>query len=545
MHRCVNTMQLLSNRHPGMHSTAMFIPTSMTHSDQPSAAGLSDVEHNHQRMRPLWGILAVIACTLLAWPLRDWLSPAIILMIYNLGVFLVAASYGRGASIVASVLSIPAFAFFFAPPIFSFAISDIQNLLGLLVMLLVANLTSNLLEHIQFQAKMAQLRKNQASALNRLMMDLANTLTDKTLAQVVVPHLFEEFKVLSVLLLPNAEGKLAYPLELPTAYSLTGANLQHAQYLYVAQNATPQNGLPPIIVNHGLLYIPLLGSQGVVGVIAMQTIEADYQTFLQTYLHQVGLTLERLYLAAQARAALLQAEAEASRNSLLSAISHDLRTPLTRIIGATNTVIENYQLAELERTEIHKVIRDEAQHMSELMNKILDMARLAEGTLVLHCEWYALEEIIGGALARMEKVLELRDIKIDLPENLPLIWIDGVLLQQVLINLFENIAKYTPAGSPIDINATVANNTLSLSVADFGPGVPENHTSDIFEKFYRYHAESSTHGIGLGLALCRSIMQAHQGEIIADNRAEGGACFTLSLPLHPAPLIHWREGDLK
>lgn len=545
MNHCANTMQLLSNTHSSIYHLAMFFFNCMTKSDQITAKAICEVEHNKRQMRPFWGILAVIVCTLSAWPLRQWLSPAIILMIYNLGVFLVAASYGRGASIVASILSIPAFAFFFAPPIFSFAISDIQNLLGLLVMLLVANLTSNLLEHIQFQAKMAQMRKNQASALNRLMMDLANTPTDQTLAHVVVPHIYDEFKALSVLLLPNAEGKLVFPLEPPSQYSLTGVNLQHAQYLFLAQNTTQQNGLPPIIANNGLLYIPLLGSQGFVGVVAMEAIEPEYQVFLQNYLHQVGLALERLYLAAQARSALLQAEAEASRNSLLSAISHDLRTPLTRIIGAANTVIENLQLSELERTEIHKVIRDEAQHMSELMNKILDMARLAEGALVLHCEWYTLEEIIGGALARMEKVLEHREITINLPENLPLIWIDGVLLQQVLINLFENIAKYTPAGSPIDISAAVYASTLSLSVADFGPGVPETRESDIFEKFYRFQAESSTHGIGLGLALCRSIMQAHQGAIIADNRAEGGARFTLTLPLHPAPLIQWREGELK
>lgn len=493
------------------------------------------------RLRFFWGVVAVVFCTLIAWPLRQWLSPAIILMIYNLGVFLVAASYGRGASIVASLLSIPAFAFFFAPPIFSFAISDIENLVGLLVMLLVANLTSNLLERIQFQAKIAQLRKNQASALYRLIMDLSNTLNDKMLATVVVTHLFEEFQVLSVLLLPNAEGKLMYPHEPPSAHSLQGVDLLKAQDIFSTNRVTEQNRLPALTLNNSILYIPLLGSQEVVGVIAMQRIDPEFTTFLQTYLQQIGLTLERLYLAAQARLATLHAEAEASRNSLLSAISHDLRTPLTRIIGATHAVMENTQLSGAERHEIHKVIQDEAQHMSDLMNKILDMARLTEGTLVLHCEWYALEEIVGGALARMEKLLESRDIRIALPAQLPLIWIDGVLIQQVLINLFENIVKYTPAGSAVEISALLHPDAMQLEVADFGPGIPEATEAHIFEKFYRSAPESSTNGIGLGLALCRSIMLAHNGSICAGNRAGGGACFTLTLPLHTPPSIVWNE----
>ncbi|MEQ1529146.1 MAG: DUF4118 domain-containing protein [Methylococcales bacterium] len=490
----------------------------------------------------LWGIIAPGLCTLIAWPLRYTLGSASILMTYNLGVFLVAANHGRGASILASLLSVPAFAFFFAPPIFSFAITDLDNIIGLLVMLVVANLTSNLLDKIRLQADIAQQKENQATALYRLNRDLSETLDDKMLAGTVVAHLYEEFKVSSVLLLPDADNQLCYPQDSALAQSLLAVDLKKAQQVYMNGAPAEPAGNFSTSVKNAVIYIALQGSQAHVGVVAVQPIKAELRAFLTTFLHQIALTLERLHLAAQAREALIQAEAEASRNSLLSAISHDLRTPLTRIVGTAGTLVDNNRLTDAERLEFNKVIQDEAQRMSDLMNKILDMARLAAGAIILHREWYTLEEIVGGALTRVEKMLGDRPIHINLPDDLPLVWIDGVLVQQVLINLLENASKYTPAHSAIDISAQESAVSLTLSIADRGPGIPAAAAEKIFEKFYRLESESAQNSIGLGLALCRTIMNSHGGSIQATNSRSGpGAVFTLSLPLHEPPQIYWDE----
>ncbi|TAN52476.1 MAG: DUF4118 domain-containing protein [Methylococcaceae bacterium] len=340
------------------------------------------------------GIAAPALCTALTWPLRHSLGPASILMIYLLGVFLVATRHGRGASILASLLSAPAFAYFYAPPIFSLVMADSENIIGLLVMLLVANVTSGLVERIGSQAAIAA-----------------------------------------------------------------------------------------------------------------------------------------------------QAEAEALRNSLLSAISHDLRTPLTRIVGTAGTLAEQDSvLTPAERQEFTLAIQDEAQRMADLMSKILDMARLSAGKIVLHQEWNALEEIVGGTLTRLDGLLQERPVSIHLPENLPLLWVDAVLLQQVLMNLIENAVKYTPDGSPIDISAACLPAGLRVAVADRGPGIAEGQRERLFEKFYRMAPESAQSGVGLGLALCRAIVAAHGGAIGVEPRDGGGAVFFLTLQLHEQPpALPWDE----
>jgi K+-sensing histidine kinase KdpD len=477
-----------------------------------------------------WGIIAPSLCTLVIWPFRSVIGVSSILIIYNLGVFLVAVKYGRTASNLAALLSVCTFAFFFTPAIFSFAITDINNI-SFAAMLVIANITSNLLDKIRLQSETAQKKENQATALYRLNRNLSDALNVQALVSTVATHLYEEFKVLSVLLLPDINNNIYYPNEAALTQSLRGVNL------FIAQQVFKQHiGLTPgfKIINN-IIYLPLQGAKRVVGVIAMQNIKPEFKTFLYTYLHQIALTLERLYLAKQAKEALLNAEAEALRNALLSAISHDLRTPLTRIMGLASTLMDDGLLSVEERLDFNKVIHDEAQRMSELMNKILDMARLSGGAIVLKREWYALEEIIGAALTRMENALGDRPVQIHLPKNLPLLWVDAVLMQQVLINLLENITKYTPAGSPIDISANLLPQSLTLAIADRGPGIVAGMEEKLFEKFYRVNAESTLDGIGLGLSLCRSIIQAHEGTIQAANRLDGGAVFTLVLPLHTPP----------
>jgi two-component system sensor histidine kinase KdpD len=486
-----------------------------------------------------WGAAAPFICTLIDWPLRHVLGEASILMVYLLGVFLVANHFGRGASMLASLLSAPLFAFYFARPIFSFAISDLENIVGLGVMIVVANLTSNLQDRVRLQAELARQREHFTKALYRLSQALAETNNPESVAVVAVQHIYDQFGALSVLLFADEQGRLVYPDAEHLPFSLHSVDLTDAQQAF--QLAKVQHN------GEALFYYPLMQSQTVLAVLAIRfekkPIDFDSQkAFFDAFCSLITQALERLYLADQAKEATLQAETESLRNALLSAISHDLRTPLTRITGAASALIESgCECPDEEKQDLGKVILEEAQRMSDLTSKILNMARLSSGKIILHPDWNAVEEIVGSALTRLDKNLQGRPVRTQLPDSLPLVWIDAVLLEQVLVNLIENAIKYTPLGSPIDISAELLPAIVRLTVSDYGSGIPKGMEEKLFDKFYRYETETQTSGVGLGLALCRAIVEAHGGTIKATNLTGKGAAFMIDLPLREPPSLNWDE----
>ncbi len=485
-----------------------------------------------------WGVAAPVLCTLLDWPLRGVLAPASILMIYLLGVLAVAILHGRWPSAIAALLSAPAFAFFFAPPIFSLAMKDLENSVALGVMLLVSHVTSTSLERMRSQAAIAERRERRASALYRLSEALSGARTVDEVAQVAAHHIQAARPIHAALLLPDAQGRLACSGEAPQF-------IDRGQ----AQAVFDHGADAPLAAQAAKRIFPLMGAAGPLGVLALEAerwqglSDPEERSFLDMILNQIAQSLERIRLAEQARLASIQAETETLRNSLLSAISHDLRTPLTRIVGTASALADQDEaLTGQERREFTLAIQDEAQRMADLMSKILDMARLASGKIALHLEWHALEEIVGATLTRLDSLLNGRPVAIRLPDGLPLVKIDAVLFQQVLINLIENAVKYTPAGSPIEVSVAWAPHALRFAVADRGPGIPEELKGRVFEKFYRVVPESPQSGAGLGLALCRAIVEAHGGEIGAADRPGGGAVFFLTLPLEGQPPgLDWHE----
>jgi len=501
--------------------------------------GLLNPRRNLVRGRTLayaCGVAAPVVCTLVEWPLRQILAPTSILMLYLLGVLGVAIFHGRGPSVVASFLSAPAFAFFFAPPIFSLAMKDLENMIGLGVMLIVALVTSTSMERMRYQTQIAEQRERRAKGLYRLSEALSALQSVDEVNRVVSRSIHEMLGLRCLLLLPGPDGHLNYPSD-DSMFDRAGlVDLAQPQSMF-GQAADRRGGAE----NPDTLF-RLTGTGGCLGMLVLepQSLQAlnglEEKSFFDMVLSQVTQSLERISLAQQAREAAVQAETENLRNALLSAISHDLRTPLTRIVGTASTLVEqNGSLTPADRLEFTLAIQDEAQRMAELMSKILDMARIVSGRIILHREWHALEEIVGATLNRLDTLLQRRQVDIRLPGDLPLVNIDAVLFQQVLTNLIENAVKYSPVGCPIEIAADWIPTTLRITIADRGPGIPEELQGRIFEKFYRVVPESPQSGAGLGLALCRAILEAHGGRVAAANRPGGGAVFTVNLPLESQP----------
>jgi two-component system sensor histidine kinase KdpD len=510
-----------------------------------SVTKLPGNDNNRQKVEPLyrnllWGIAIPLVLTLIDWPFREILTSSNILMFYLLGVFFVAIRFGFWPSILASLTNAAAFAYFFAPPIFSFAIAEPENLTGLAVTMVVGTVTSKLAESVRHQARVAEHRERRASALYRLSKELAEARLEIEIIEIGVRHIYAEFGGRNTFLFPDYNDKLFYPKEPPLDISLQGTDLGVSRWV-LSHGQMAGHGTKTFS-NETVVYIPLNGSTGTIGVLALEPVDLrrivlpEQRQLLDTYVNQIVHTLERAKSAEQAKDATMKMQAETLRNSLLSSISHDLRNPLATIVGAASTLeMDEDRLDEGNRRKLVAVISEESQRMSDLTIKILEMARLEAGEVVLNRQWYAPEEIVGSALRRLNKKLETRQVNILMADNLALIYVDAVLLQQVVVNMLDNADKYSPRGQPIDISVETTSLGLSIAVADRGPGIHESLQQKIFDKFFRIHAESAQSGVGLGLSICRAIVEAHGGIIQATNRSGGGTLIQLHLPLLESP----------
>ena len=477
-------------------------------------------------------------CTGIAWLMFPHFGLSNLIMVYLLGVVAVAARSGRGPTVLASVLSVATFDFFFVPPFFSFAVSDTQYLITFAVMLVVALVISGLTVRIRAQADAARDRERRTAALYGMSRELANTRGVDGLLAIAIQHIVEVFPAEVAVLLPDATGRLGAQ-SVPAA-TLRVDTTEQAVAQWVFEHKELAGLGTSTLPGAAALYVPLIGSRGAVGVLGVKPAEAhDFDSpeqlhLLETFANQTALAIERAVLAEEAQAAQLRVEGERLRNSLLSSVSHDLRTPLAVITGSASTLLESGGALEATvQRDLLQTIREEAERLNRLVHNLLEMTRLETGVEVRK-EWHSLEELIGAALARLEFALRDRSVHTDVAKDLPLTPMDDVLVEQVLINLLENAVKYTPAGTAIDVRAWAEDDRVMVEVADRGPGLAAGDESRIFEKFYRGAAPDSR-GAGLGLAICRAILEAHGGRIWAQNRPDGGAVFRFSLPVDGTP----------
>jgi two-component system, OmpR family, sensor histidine kinase KdpD len=460
-----------------------------------------------------------------------------LVMVYLIGVIAVATSHGRGPSLLASALSVAAFDFFFVPPFLTFAVSDARYVLTFIVMLLVGAVTSTLTVRIRTQALAAREREQRTAALYAMSRELASTRGVDELLAVALRHISEVFRSQVVVLLPDIHGRLAPWFG--GQYALDANELGVSRWVFDHRQLA---GLgTATLPGASALYLPLIASRGPVGVLGIRpadphALDAPEQLHqLETFGNQTALAIERANLANEAQDAQVRMESERLRNSLLSSVSHDLRTPLTAITGSISAILDNgARLDAQTRQELLESAREEAERLNRLVQNLLEMTRLESGALQLHTEWHPVEEVIGAALSRLGKRLGNRRVTTRVPPDLPLVAIDDVLIEQVLVNLLDNAVKYTPAGSPITIIATATDRAVTVEVADRGPGLPPGEEDKVFEKFYRGQPEAQR-GAGLGLAICHGIVKAHGGRIWAQNIPEGGVAFLFTLPLAEAP----------
>jgi two-component system sensor histidine kinase KdpD len=484
-----------------------------------------------------WATGVVAVASGIAWLTLPFFELANIVMVYLLGIVVVATRYGRGPSLAASILSVAALDFLFVPPVFTFAVSDANYVFTFVVMLVVGVVIGGLATRIRAQAVAASRREERTAALYAMSRELASTRGVDPLLTIAARHISEVFDSQVVVVLPDASTSLA-PWS-GAQFTLDANELGVARWVH--EHHQPAGLGTATLPGASALYLPLQAPRGPVGVLGVRpadrhALDAPEQLHqLETFANQTALAIERAQLADEAQQAQVRIETERLRNSLLSSVSHDLRTPLATITGAASTILENgTRLDARTRQDLLESVREEADRLNRLVQNLLEMTRLESGALQLRTEWHPLEEVVGAALSRLASQLAERRVDTSVPPDLPLVPIDDVLIEQVLINLLDNAIKYTPRASPIKIIATATDSAVTVEVADRGPGVPRGEEDKVFEKFYRGQPAAGR-GAGLGLAICQAIVKAHGGHIWAQNLPEGGVAFLFTLPLAGTP----------
>lgn len=483
-------------------------------------------------------ILGIITAGCLA--ARPYLSPTDVVMLLLLGVVLVASRYRRGPAVLASLLSIAAFDFLFVPPYYTFGVQDAAYLLTFAVMLIVALTMSRLTGLIREYAVEAGNRGRRASALADLNADLAGAAGSREVRECLAGH---------------AARTVPGLVDLVSAAELDGAGagwgaarfdlLDSPASRLVARTALEEGRAAGLGTSRcddsEALFVPLRTAGRRLGLLVSRPeppgrVPAPEEVrTLEALAAQGALALERALLAEEHDQARAEAEAERLRTALLSSLSHDLRTPLATIEGAASGLLDQSgALAAEDRDELADTILQESRRMTRLVSNLLNMIRVETGALAVNRSWQPLEEALGVALLRSESHLGDRTVLARLPPSLPLVPIDELLIEQVFLNLLENAAKYTPAGSSVTVSAAERPGEVCVEVADDGPGVPSGEEEAVFRKFHRAGnaaGAAQPGSAGLGLTIARGIITAHGGRMWVERRAGGGAAFRFTLPL--------------
>jgi two-component system sensor histidine kinase KdpD len=484
--------------------------------------------------RYILGLFLVAAATGLSALIDPFISPTNLIVIFLLAVVVAAVYLGRGPAIVTSVLGVIAFDYFFVPPHLTLAVSNTEYILTFLGLLAVGIVISQLTATIRNQAEAVQRRETETVELYELGRDLTVAADLEAVAQAAIAHVGQTFSREVAIFLPeNAHARVfaTSPNLMVSENDLAVADwaFEHGQVAGRGTTTLPEASMR---------YQPLKTTRGVVGVLGVKPLDPsrhlnrEQLRTLDSFANQIGLAIERASLAEQARQAEILEVTDKLQNALLNSISHDLRTPLVSIKGALSSLVdENILLDENASRSLIETASEETDRLNRLVGNLLDMTRLESGAMRIKKEACDIQDLIGAALEDVNDRLDDRPININIPEELPLIPLDFVLIERVLVNVIDNAMKYSPPDSPIEIHAQLAGAFLEMAVADHGSGIPPEDLKRIFDKFYRVQRPDNVGGTGLGLSISKGIVEAHGGFISAENRPEGGTIITVSLPI--------------
>ena len=466
----------------------------------------------------------VLVSTTCAYLVQPYGHLADLAMIHLLGIVFLSLRSSLRASVLASVASIFAFDFLFISPRFAFAWKDAESGLTFAAMLVVAVVVSTLSENLRRQEQVARATASRAQAMYELNVELGSSRDPRELAAVTARHLAKLFGVEVSVLLLTPEGTLE-PAKTPR-----DSVLSHSAWLrreFTKQHAPSGTAI----------WVPVVGAHSSIGAIGLKPVvpfdqESEQGFLLSACVNQFATAMEGVQLAGAVRRTQLEAEGERLRSSLLSAVSHDLKTPLATMIAAGAALIgRTGEIDPKAADEILQSVVNEGERLSRLIHNLLSVTRLESATVELRRSPESVDDIVLSAVERFNTTSRRHPIVSELADDLPLISAEPVLLEQVLINLLENATRYAGADPAITVYARAANDAVLVQVSDDGPGIAEHEREKVFEKFYRgQHASKSDGGVGLGLTICRSIIRAHGGRIGVRERAGGGTVVEFTVP---------------
>lgn len=484
------------------------------------------------------GIIALI--TIVGYFIRDLIAPTNLVMPYLLGVISIAILYGRGPAVFASVLGVIAFDFFLVPPYLTFVVEDTEYIITFLSLFVVSVLISNLTSQIKDQMREAQDREARVESLYNLSNDLAVSYTIPSVVSAIIENLNSTLKHdVWIFLKALGENGSSDILDFEIASSPSAFKpLSEQAIRYTYESGQPSGFQTKAFTDSGTINIPLITNLGNVGVISMAAfgpegiLSAEQIQLFEAYTNLFSLALERILLSTQANQAQLLKAKEEFQSALLSSVSHDFRTPLATITGTLSSL--DADINHLDQATQQLLIRNalhESEKLNRLVGNLLNISRLESGAMQLQAEPVDLQDLIGATLEQMKDRITNHPIEISIPDDIPLITGDFVLLEQALMNIMDNAVKYSPEGSPITIRVYKEHECLCLEIVDQGIGIPENEIPYIFNKFYRVKDGSRPGGTGLGLAITKGILDIHSLKIEAQTGDQGGMVFKIIFPL--------------
>ncbi len=497
----------------------------------------------------LWGPGLVALATILGLLEIRLFSSVNMMLFYLLCVVFTAVYWGLGPAFLVSFLSIGTQDYFFMSPYMSFGPPNFQDILSLLVLMVVSVITSYLAFRLRRKTEEAKRRELEAATLYAISRDLSTSTELESCIHTIIQRAKIIFGYNAILFLPNPENRgLLKPYSDNPNFRVDNQELSEATWSF--QNSHEAGRNTANFINAKDRYFPLVTARGPVGVMALWNDGAELSLsdeqvkLLKTFSDLIAVTIENIHLAEQARHVEVLKTSEKLQSALLNSISHDLRTPLASVIGVLSSLQEEGMgLNEANKINLVQVAREEADRLNHLIGNLLDMSRIEGGAVRITRQSSDVADLIGVALEQLQSLSANHRIEINISTELPFVSVDFSLIVQVLVNILDNAAKYSPPGSIIDITGSQKGKEIEIEVADRGIGIPSQDLQHVFNKFYRVQRPGGVAGTGLGLAICKGFVEAHGGHIIAENRLGGGTIIRMTLPV-AEPITSKEEGKV-